>query len=189
MAINDADLITHIAAGNQEALRTLYMRYRPRLWRYLWQMLGQNGEWVEEVMQDIFLAVWSAARSYQPAISLSPWIFRIARNMALNAQRSHARRVESHTVSLGDQDHDNQMGSFSFEDRIVSHLDLHDALRRLSSHHREVLELHFFHGFSLDEIASITEVPVGTVKSRLSYARQALLKQLGETREGGKSYR
>jgi RNA polymerase sigma-70 factor (ECF subfamily) len=67
----------------------------------------------------------------------------------------------------------------SHEDAVLDRLALADALRRLSPKHREVLYLVSQQGFTLEEAAQVLAVPVGTVKSRMSYARQALLRALG----------
>src|SRR5262249_32824174 len=66
----------------------------------------------------------------------------------------------------------------SHEDEVVGRITLDDALRRISAKHRAVLELIFYYGFTCEEAARILDVPVGTVKSRLSYARKALHEQL-----------
>jgi RNA polymerase sigma-70 factor (ECF subfamily) len=71
--------------------------------------------------------------------------------------------------------------SSSFEDALITRLALTQALDTLSPAHREVLYLAFQQGFALQEIAAILELPVGTVKSRISYARRALLRAYAPT--------
>jgi RNA polymerase sigma-70 factor (ECF subfamily) len=71
------------------------------------------------------------------------------------------------------------------EDAIVNRMALAEALRALSPKHREVLDLAFFQGFGPEEIAHILDVPAGTVKSRISYARRALQAQLAEGTKTG----
>ncbi len=92
---DDESLIGRIARGDEEALRQLYASYRVRLWQYLWPQLSGDAQRVEEVLQDVFLAVWRQARSFRGEARASTWLFRIARNRASNAMRDRAptRRV------------------------------------------------------------------------------------------------
>lgn len=176
---SDDRLLARVAVGDQDALRDLYTRYRPRLWRYLRSRLDGDVTAVDDLLQEIFLAIWSAAPGYQPRGRVAAWIFRIAHHQLSHARRALFRRPEGYLASGDDGD-----GSESringqrptFEDGAVERVALADALARLSSAHREVLLLVFQQGFSLEEAACILDVPVGTIKSRVSYARRALLR-------------
>ncbi len=175
----EVDDLARIAAGDQEALRGLYMAYRLRLWRYLWTQLDGRPEWVEDVLQDVFVELWRSAGNYRAEASVSTWLFRIARNVASNARRAHSRRGGDHRVALPSAGHEETklsklLQQDSCEDAVLDRLVLGDALRQLSVKHREVIDLISYHGFSCEEVANILSIPLGTVKSRLSYARQAL---------------
>ncbi len=170
-APDDQTLLTRIARGDQDALDLLYARHRPRLWRYAWQQMDRNSSWAEEVVQDTFLAIWTAARGYRGDASVATWIFRIAHHQTQKAWRAQGRQV--HEVAI-DEESALLAPIESHEAAVVARLALDEALTQLSTKHRAVLELLFFHGFSLDEVALILDIPVGTVKSRLSYARRAL---------------
>ena len=74
------------------------------------------------------------------------------------------------------------------EDTVLDRLTLDEALKRLSTKHRAVLHLVFEQGFTAEEVAQILEVPVGTVKSRVSYARRALQSALGRASSEGGHY-
>lgn len=169
-------LLRRIADGDQHALRCLYAAYRTRLWSYLFSQLDGDAGWTEELTQDVFLAVWRSAASYRGEAKPATWLFRIAHNLAANARRAWDRRPQSERLGAtddGDERDDLPLG-VSPEDAVLDRLTLAAALDRLSPRHREVLDLLFVQGFSMDETASILGVPVGTVKSRASYARRAL---------------
>ncbi len=182
---DDESLICRIAGGDEEALRQLYASYRVRLWQYLWPQLNGDAQRVEEVLQDVFLAVWRQARTFRGEARASTWLFRIARYRASNAMRDRARQPEGYSTSLstGDDSEDGvyeRGGTASHEDAVLDRVALTEGMARLSPKHREVLDLFFYHGFTLDEVAHILDIPTGTVKSRLSYARRALQRELQE---------
>jgi RNA polymerase sigma-70 factor, ECF subfamily len=181
MADDEQTLVARIARDDQEALCILYTRYRPRLWRYLWRRLDGNVGAVEDAMQETWLAVWRGAPGYRPQGQVAAWIFQIAHRYIAHLRRDEARRPEGrlHSRALHPEN-DEALTAFcetdSHEERVVDRLTLVDALRALSPAHREVLELVFHHGFALAEVAQILDIPLGTAKSRVSYARRALAK-------------
>lgn len=183
--LNEQLLLAQVAAGDEEALRRLYLDYRPRLRRYLWHQLDGDATSVEEALQDVFLAVWRTASGYRAEARVSTWLYQIAHNVALSARRRLARRPDSLWLNTSTNESDDNdvlrwtdIANDTLDDRVLNRLSLDDALDSLSPKHREVLSLVFQHGFSLDEAARILDVPTGTVKSRISYARKALLHQL-----------
>lgn len=179
MTDDEHALMAQIASGNQEALHDLYIRYRPRLRRYLWRRLECDAQAVEDALQEIWLAVWRGAPNYRLQGPVVAWIFQIAHRHVAHVRRDHARRPEGHYLQLAalDSGEDEAFAiadTCSYEQSVVDRLVLRDALRALSSAHREVLDLVFHHGFALAEVAQILDIPLGTVKSRVSYARRAL---------------
>jgi RNA polymerase sigma-70 factor (ECF subfamily) len=179
-------LLGRIAAGDQHALRCLYAAYRSRLWSYLYKQLDDDAGWAEELTQDVFLAVWRSAATYRAEAQPATWLFRIAHNLAANARRARDRRPTGERLDADDDgaERDDLPAGASHEDTVLDRLTLAAALGQLSPRHREVLDLAFVQGFRLDEVAAILDVPVGTVKSRISYARRALHAHLAaQTRE------
>lgn len=185
--LDERFLLAQIATGDEEALRQLYVAYRPRLRRYLWHQLDGDASGVEEALQDVFLAVWRAAGGYRAEARVSTWIYQIAHYVALRARRQLSQRSQSVWLdAAGGADGEDAQGradpaSDAFDDAVLNRLALSDAFDCLSLKHREALTLVFQHGFSLDEVAQILDVPAGTVKSRISYARKALLRALATT--------
>lgn len=179
-------LLERIAAGDEDALLQLYAEYRPRLWRYVWQELDGDRELAEEVLQDVFLAIWHGVGTFAHRASLSTWIFRIAHNIAATSRRTRLRQAGW----LGEQTESAHAAAWhgNPEDEVLERLSLVDALAQLSPKHREVLELTCYHGFTCEEAGQILDVPVGTVKSRLNHARKALADQLGQFVPAGEAH-
>jgi RNA polymerase sigma-70 factor (ECF subfamily) len=184
---DDVSLIARVVAGDQDALRALYADYRPRLRRYLWHQLDGDAAAVDDALQEIFLAVWRSAPNYRGEAKVATWIYQIAHHHVLHARRARARHPEWTLVpddaEPGDDDAPLAV-SRSPEDEVLERIALQEALACLAPKHREALDLAFVHGFTLDEVGQILGVPVGTVKSRISYARRALRLALALARPG-----
>lgn len=176
MARDDLALVALVAAGDEEALRELAYRYHAPLRRYLWRQLDGDARAVEEAVQDVFVGVWRGAASYRGEAKVATWLFQIARYLSVRARRNASRHAG--LTPLEPEEGEGAQADWlgvSCEDEVIDRLALADALRQLSAKHRETLELVFVFGFSPDEVARILDVPGGTVKSRISYARRALL--------------
>jgi RNA polymerase sigma-70 factor (ECF subfamily) len=182
---DDSTLIGRIACGQQDALSQLYTIYRPRLRRYLWHQLNGNEAAVEDVLQEVFLAVWRSAPSYRGEAQVATWLFQIAHYQVLHLRRDRGRHPNGQLPDDGaggrDGDWEATESHDSLEDSVLDRLTLEDALSQLRPAHREALELVFLQGFSQAEVSQILGVPPGTVKSRLSYARRALQGALRRT--------
>jgi len=189
----DSELVAGIAAGDAGALTLLFARYRPRLWRYLWRQLDGDAPLAEDTLQEVFIAVWRTAGTFRSEAQVATWLFRIAHHHAANARRSRARRpverlAEPGNPALfgetpGEYPHVAPLhmtpGQSAYrhagpDEEVVARLTLAEALAQLSPQHHEVIDLIFTQGFSMNEVAAILDIPAGTVKSRLSYARRAL---------------
>jgi RNA polymerase sigma-70 factor (ECF subfamily) len=182
---DDRPLIERIARRDPIALERLYALYRPRLWRYLWQQLQGDCGAVEDALQEVFLAVWLAAGDFRGESTVNTWIFRIAHYQVNRRQRSTARRPEGHLAELAQPDDEGrsddawgELAQASHEGAVLDRLALSAAFGRLAAKHREALELIYQQGFTHEEVAQILDVPLGTVKSRISYARRALQREL-----------
>jgi RNA polymerase sigma-70 factor, ECF subfamily len=178
---DDRALLSQIARGDEGALQQLYTKYRPPLRRYLWYQLNHDAAQVEDVLQETFLSVWRAAQTVRAGGSVAAWIFQIAHRHVLQVRRHARSHMEGHAVPL-ELDDERDAPMESPEDAILTRINLDEAIRSLSDKHREVLYLICLQGFSIDEVAEILAVPSGTVKSRLSYARQALHEILARMR-------
>lgn len=173
----ESALIARIAAGDQAALEALAATYHTRLWRYLARQLNGDPDRVEDVLQEVWLAIWRGAGNFRGAARPSTWIYQIAHHQMIDARQAHQRHASYAQPDAPDDDLPG-MAIPSHEDAVLNRLDLARALRELAPRHQAALDLVCNHGFTIDEAAGILGIPPGTVKSRLSYARRALLAAL-----------
>ena len=144
------------------------------------QVLLVAGERVlaEEIVQDTMLAVWRGAGSFRGESSVRSWVIAIARRQTRDRLRGRRLRVVDDAF-LADQPSSGPGPEVMALDRAEL-AEVMDAIRELAPAHREVLGLAFGSGLSLPEVAGVLEIPVGTVKSRLTAARTALSRILDE---------
>ena len=132
----------------------------------------------EEIVQDAMLAVWRGAGSFRGESSVRSWVIAIARRQTRDRLRGQRLRVVDDAF-LADQPGSGPGPEVMALDRAEL-AEVRDAIRELAPAHREVLGLAFGAGLSLPEVAGVLEIPVGTVKSRLTAARAALGRMLYE---------
>jgi RNA polymerase sigma-70 factor (ECF subfamily) len=169
-------LLARVAKRDREALSEVYTRFQRPLFSYLFHLLGQK-ELAEDVLQEVIVIIWQKAHTFQGTAPAARWIFGIAHHQAFKALRRDANAtfldLEA-AVDIADETLDPEITLL----RQNTHEEITRALTALTPEHREVLELAFFQDFTGKEIAAIIGIPLGTVKSRLSYARHALKKAL-----------
>jgi RNA polymerase sigma-70 factor (ECF subfamily) len=172
-------LIQAMAAGNTQALNALYERFGSAILSFLVARLGDQ-QLAEEVLQDVMLAAWENAATFRGESKVFTWLLVIARNRAMNAQRHHVLP----SVSLDDEFESGTTDSGLFEvvARKATSAAVRAALRTLPPAQRELLVLVFYHQLSGPEIARVLGITIGTVKSRLHRAKEALRRAL--TAEG-----
>lgn len=180
MTLDDRLLLARIAGGDEDALHELYLGYAPRLTRYLWHQLDGDPQAVEEALQEVFIAIWRSAAGFRGEAKVATWVYQIAHNAASSARRRQLRQAALPQVPIPQLAETAETTEVvpACDDAVIDRLALADALRQLSAKHREVLRLVAAEGFALDEVARMLDIPTGTVKSRLSYARRALLRAL-----------
>jgi RNA polymerase sigma-70 factor (ECF subfamily) len=176
-ACDDGGLLRRIGRGDEDAMAEFYREHGRVV---LAQVLLVTGERVlaEEIVQDTMLAVWRGARSFRGESSVRSWVIAIARRQTRDRLRSRRLRVVDDAF-LADQPGSDPGPEVMALDRAEL-AEVMGAIRKLASAHREVLGLAFGAGLSLAEVAGVLEIPVGTVKSRLSAARAALNQILDE---------
>jgi RNA polymerase sigma-70 factor (ECF subfamily) len=165
--------------GDRAALEDMIRTWEPRLLYFLRRLVRNEADaW--DVLQETWVRVLNSIGSLSDPGSLTPWLYRVARNTAL----SHARSREPPHESLEDHPDesagDPACGPLDFADAEQ----VHRGLLTLSLPHREVLTLFFLEDLSVEEVATVLGVPPGTVKSRLHYAKRALRKVIAEEASG-----
>jgi RNA polymerase sigma-70 factor (ECF subfamily) len=176
----DLELLERIASGEQEAMHHFYERFSLRLRHFLQSRLHGDRALVEDALQEVFLNIWRSAGSFRNQSSVATWVFQIAYHQALRSRRRQDASEKWNQSATDERSHLSRE-TVSLENAVIDRIMLATALRRLSDKHRDVLELVFYYGFAPDEVATILAVAPGTVKSRISYARRALLQLLNET--------
>ncbi len=158
--LSDETLCDRIGSGDRRAVAILYQRHVGNILRYL-RLLGCPHDWVEDASHDVFLKVWTALERGQRPDRFRVWLTRIAHNAFVDYVRGpqRAREILVDPPDIPDRADD-------WDTPLV----VGDALAKLDGSLREILVLHFYEGFTLQEIAELLETPLGTVKSRLARA-------------------
>lgn len=161
----DEALARHVADGDEHALRELLRRYEQPLARFLYRQTG--GRDVDDLYQETWLRVVRHAARFDPTRRFSTWLFQIAVNLC----RDWHRRPPPEPHPLDDGPAPDQHA------RTDAALDAQQLLAQLPAAQREVVVLRYYEDLSEDEVATILDIPKGTVKSRLhqAIARMAAL--------------
>lgn len=172
---SDADLLQGVAGGDRAAFRALHERYNGPVHGFALRLVDAP-ERADEVANDTMLAVWRGAARFEGRSKVSTWIFGIAHRVALKTlRRGGVERGEVAVEAATDIGDDGPPTA----DTALYHAQVRRALAALSAEHRRVVELTYYHGHSVAEVAALIGVPPGTVKSRMHEARRRLRERLG----------
>ncbi|MFH1524071.1 MAG: sigma-70 family RNA polymerase sigma factor [Chloroflexota bacterium] len=175
---HDLALVRRMAAGEDAALCEIYAACGQHLYAYALRFTDDPAQ-AEDVVQDTLVAAWKSARKFRGEGRVLAWLLGIVHHTALKSLRHRSQPITDEmeaTLETGSPSPEQQV------EQVEQSARLRLGLRALSPEHRAVLELVFYQGLSLDEVAQVCRVPLGTVKSRLSYARGQLRGVL--TRQG-----
>ena len=163
-------LVLRSQIGDGRAFDELLTMYGPRLLLFTHKMMHSTPDAVEDITQEIWLAIYKGLPRLLDVAKFRPWAFRIARDRIYREYRRRKIAVEplsdSHVEHLPESA-ENNTTTFDIEE-------LHGRLQALSAAHREVLVLYFFEDMNYEQIADVTGSTLGTVRSRLHYAKRAL---------------
>ena len=166
-------MVGQVAQGDERALSELYDRYSRPVYATGVRLLG-DAHLAEELVQDAFTNVWQGAASFDPErASFATWLYRVARNRAVDL----ARRRRARPRSAG-EDTLRILSGGPEPEAGVDGWDVARALSRIPEEHREVLTLAYFEGLSQREISRRTGIPLGTIKSRTTAALKRLHRSL-----------
>jgi RNA polymerase sigma-70 factor, ECF subfamily len=168
---SDINLINRIATGDKLAMQTLFARHRTFVHRWLLGFVS-NETLAEDLLSEVFFDVWRQADRFEGRSSVSTWLISIARFKALSARRRQVdlELGEEIETSVADPADDPEA---ALQEKHRSEL-LRRALSRLSSEHRKIIDLVYYHEKSIAECAEILGIPAATVKTRMFYARKKL---------------
>jgi RNA polymerase sigma-70 factor (ECF subfamily) len=167
----DHALVRAIARGSRSAMRSLFMRYQARVYRFVKRMVRDHTQ-AEDLTSDVFLAVWRRADCFEGRSRVSTWLFGIARHKALAALEAALPICRDEEVLLAVRDPGpGPEGELHAREQIAA---LHRALAALSREHRQIIDLVYYRGKPIKEIADLLGIGLNTVKTRTFYARKRL---------------
>ncbi len=168
-------LILRLQQNDRTAVGELYDAYSGALFGVVLRIV-QSRELAEQVLQDTFLKAWRNFASYDASKGrLFTWLVNIARNTAIDATRTAHFQHYRKTESLENLVH--RPGGDALN---PDHLGVRDVVNRLDEKYRTLIELIYFQGYTQEEAAEATGIPLGTIKTRLRYAMGELRQIFGE---------
>lgn len=170
-------IIRRLSSGDEEALGALMDRYGGALLHFAHRLVGDM-QMAEEICQDTMLKAWQQAGSFRMDGHLKAWLFRVARNNAIDYIRRKKLPTEEFQAAHDTASHDQQPEREAEKSWLTNAI--LGALDALPDQYREVIEMRFFQDMCYQEIAEELRIPLGTVKSRLNYALKGLTRVLGE---------
>jgi RNA polymerase sigma-70 factor (ECF subfamily) len=184
----DTALVQRAQANDRAAFNEIVLRYKSKVYNYIFRMVHSVLD-AEDLTQETFVRAYLSIRSFQSRASLNTWLFRIATNLCIDYSRKN-RKNQALTSSLSqendgmDEDTEREIPDLAFDpQRLLLNKELgvilNKALGELPEKLRTVVLLFDIEGLPYDEIASVVGCPLGTVKSRLFNARNALREKIG----------
>jgi RNA polymerase sigma-70 factor (ECF subfamily) len=167
--LSDNELVDAINEGDEGAFEALYYRYRDWAVHLAFRWTG-NRELALDVLQETFFSFAKRFPGFRLTARLQTFLYPVIRNIAISARRKHER------YDLDDSKLQNLCAPASSPTKAAADQELQAVLEGLGQGHRDVLILRFVDGLSLEEIADVLGVPLGTVKSRLHNALTTLRK-------------
>lgn len=181
----DLELVKRSQTGDVQAFEALFKKYESRIYNFIRQMVRNDND-AADLTQETFIRVYNSLPNLRTPEAFVSWLHRVA----LNLSRDFAKRPKARTVSLdqslGENEDDYTLEipdtSQGPEKKLESEellQQVQKAISTLSPDHRAVVVMHHLEGMDLDEIAEAMGCSVGTIKSRLSRARDVLKRKLG----------
>jgi RNA polymerase sigma-70 factor (ECF subfamily) len=179
----DEALMGRVAEGDRLAMEVLYARHHVRVFRFVLRLIGDEAL-AEDLATEVFLDVWRHADRFEGRSAVSTWMLGIARFKALSARRRRAVELLDEEIAKTIEDPADDP-AIVLEKNDTSRV-IRNCLKRLAPHHREIIDLAYYHEKSLEEVAAIVGIPKNTVKTRMLRARMrlaGLLRDAGIGRE------
>ncbi len=188
MSLRERLLIRKLRERDEKAFREIVELYRNRVYNLTFRMMG-NAEEAEDVAQEVFITVFKSIDSFRGDAKFSTWLYRVTANHCKNRIKYLSRRHERDKSEFDETiDRDQASGALTGPsvsprpDRHLEAVELEQVMRKaiseLEEDHRLLVILRDIEELSYEEICHITELPEGTVKSRLHRARMALRKKM-----------
>lgn len=189
MNYDEKTLILKCKTGDRAAFSALVEKYQSKIINIAYGMLSDKED-AYDAAQEVFIKVFRSIDSFEEKSSFSTWIYRITVNVCNDILRKRQRKISAVSLFTSDGDDEKPIeikdDSPTPQDTVEineTQLEVRRAISELSDEYKAVITLFDIEGLSYDEISSIINIPVGTVKSRLNRARAALKKNLLKKRE------
>jgi len=170
----DAELMILVNEKHGHALEELYDRYIKLVYGFVMKFCNGNEDKTKEIIQLVFLRLWTTNSQYDPAQgSFVNWLLTITRNICIDYHRKEKRHTQHY------QEEHEEIADFAnvIEQRVNTN-DIEIAKNKLPTAQRKLIDLLYWKGYSLSEIAKLEQEPLGTIKSRLHQALKGLRKHL-----------
>ncbi len=165
------ETIIAIGRGEGRALEKLYRDWKEKIYYYIFYRVGDR-EVAQDILQEVFLAIWKSASSYRNEAAPRTWIFSLVRHKIsdyFRVQKKQKRAQDASQEALRDGEEHNQPVVFS---------EAFLALEKLEPRSREIFFLIYYLGFNYQEAAAFMDIPLGTVKSKIYYGKKKLREEL-----------
>ena len=170
---SDVALVGLIANGDRDAMRRLFGRHKERVFRFLLRRVDNEAN-AEDLLSEVFIEIWRNAGRFEARSEVSTWLLAIARNKAVSTLRRRAPdEADEQELECIEDPADGPEAALQNSERSKL---LRDCLGKLSPAHREIIDLIYYHGRTIDDAARIIGIPLNTVKTRMFHAR----KRIGE---------
>jgi RNA polymerase sigma-70 factor (ECF subfamily) len=190
---SDSQLIHQIQAGNSDAFEALFDRYRPIIQAHIIRIVRDSAA-TEDLVQEVFLRVWTRAEQWQGSGSVKGWLYRIGTNLSLNHLRSVKRRPQQPLeIPIDDGDEDSRVPGWMVDasaltpetqlEIVEQQKLLGQLINELPPDKQDVFRMVYDDEMDLHSVANALEIPEGTVKSRLYHSRKKIARQLKNSRE------
>lgn len=177
-AISDAECVRKLQRGETDAFETLIRRHQKTIFNLVYRMLGDYDE-AAEISQEAFLSAYRAIGNFRGEANFSTWLYRIALNHATTRRKSlNTHQQRSVPIENTEPASDPHPGPAESMEKKEIRQHVQQALNRLDPEDAAVILLRDLQDVPYEEVARVLEIPIGTVKSRLHRARQALKSEL-----------
>jgi RNA polymerase sigma-70 factor, ECF subfamily len=178
----DEEVINKFQQGDLVAFDVVVARYKEQLINYVYTFVGDKSD-AEDIIQDTFMKIYRFKQSYKNIAKFSTWIYTVAGNLAKSELRKRKRQQLYPISSLGSGDQEfeaveTHINSDEMTDSSVKKDLIKKAIKTLPEHYQDVIRMREIDNLSYEEIASLTKLPIGTVRSRINRARIRLQNKL-----------
>lgn len=177
--------VEELKIGDKEAFKKLYNEYAPKIYGILRNYVPPNE--IEDALQEVFLRILKGINNFEGRSKLSTWIYRIAVNVGKDYSKK-SNNIQEKTISMENDNYEEKddfqpSSDTNVQKQALTELNYElilNIMEKLNEDERLIIKLRDIDGLSYSEISEIMNIPIGTVKSKLHYARKKLRKLIEE---------